>query len=326
MIKWFTGEGKTGGDRYFLMIGEILSEKYEVQIEECFPIKIKGHPRLFSIIAIPASIVCINIRSLKLLKNGSQVCTLYYSGSIYIMAPPISKEISLRFKSLFKYYALVDYISRFGKNNIRIVIYISKFVKENYKFKKKGIKEYVIYPTVIKDIPPANYSEKENIIITVSRISEEKKLLRLINILDGLPFEHYLIGFPTDKLYFEKLKNVLKHTKFILDATEDTKYEYLKRAKIFINTSENEPFGLVIIEAMAFGAVPIAHKSGGPAEILPKDFLYIDDQEARSLILKYMAEYNEGIFNMLREQARKFTTQKMKEELFRAIDETFGND
>jgi len=50
------------------------------------------------------------------------------------------------------------------------------------------------------------------------------------------------------------------------------KNNYLRRAKIFLNTSENEPFGLVIIEAMAYGVLPIAHNLGGPSEILPRDF------------------------------------------------------
>jgi len=64
------------------------------------------------------------------------------------------------------------------------------------------------------------------------------------------------------------------------------KNDYLRRAKIFLNTSENEPFGLVIVEAMAYGTLPIVHNSGGPREILPREFLYSDEKDAEELIKK----------------------------------------
>ena len=94
--------------------------------------------------------------------------------------------------------------------------------------------------------------------------------------MEYIPYEHYLIGFSTDLLCLEKLKNQFKKTKIILNAPEDVKNEYLMRAQIFLNTSENEPFSLVIIEAMAYGALPIAHDSGFPRKILPREFLYYE--------------------------------------------------
>jgi len=104
---------------------------------------------------------------------------------------------------------------------------------------------------IISNIPDLKYSNKENIIVTVSRIASEKNLEIIIKIMEYVPYEDYLIGLPTDLLRLEKLKNQLKKTKIILNASEDVKNEYLRRAKIFLNTSENEPFCLVIIEAMA---------------------------------------------------------------------------
>ncbi|MGC9193758.1 MAG: glycosyltransferase [Thermoplasmata archaeon] len=325
MFKWFIGDGRTGGDKYFISVTEMLSKRFNVELKECFPIKFEGHPRLFSIISIPVSIICANINTFKLLKNGYQVCSLYYSGSIYIVAPPIYNDLAFRFKILFKYYAIVDYISRFGKNNIKLVIYISEYVRSKYKFKKQGIKEYVVYPSVIDKIPKTEFSEKENIIVTVSRIATEKKLEKLITITENLPYKHYLIGFSTDKPYTEKLKLLLKNTTLILDASEEVKNNYLRRAKIFLNTSENEPFGLVLIEAMSHGAIPIAHNSGGPKEILPENFLYSNEDDAKALIIKYMTNYNENIFNELREKAKNFTKEKVEHELYEAVFSTFSN-
>jgi len=142
--------------------------------------------------------------------------------------------------------------------------------------------------------------------------------------MEYIPYEHYLICFSTDLLCLEKLKNQLKKIKIILNSSEDVKNEYLSRTKIFLNTSENEPFGLVIIEAMAYGALAIAHDSGVPRKILPREFLYSDEKDAEELIKKYMTEYNEKIYNEMRQRAREFTKDKVEHQLYQAITETFG--
>jgi len=41
-------------------------------------------------------------------------------------------------------------------------------------------------------------------------------------------------------------------------------YHVLGRSAAFIHVRPHEPFGIVVAEAMAAGAVPIVHKSGGP--------------------------------------------------------------
>ena len=69
-----------------------------------------------------------------------------------------------------------------------------------------------------------------------------------------------------------KIEKSVEETKIILNASKDVKNEYLRRAKIFLNTSENEPFSLVIIEAMAYGALPIAHDSGVPKKYYLENF------------------------------------------------------
>jgi len=142
--------------------------------------------------------------------------------------------------------------------------------------------------------------------------------------MEYIPYEDYLIGFSTDLLRLEKLKNQLKKTKIILNASEDVKNEYLRRTKIFLNTSENEPFSLVIIEAMAYGVLPIAHDSGVPRKILRREFLYYDEKKARELIEKYIMEYNEEIFNQILEMAKEFTTNKVEQQLHQAITDTSG--
>ncbi|MFZ8838408.1 MAG: hypothetical protein ACO2PM_05620 [Pyrobaculum sp.] len=44
----------------------------------------------------------------------------------------------------------------------------------------------------------------------------------------------------------------------------DTVYHVLGRSVAFIHVRPHEPFGIVVAEAVAAGAVPIVHKSGVP--------------------------------------------------------------
>jgi hypothetical protein len=66
---------------------------------------------------------------------------------------------------------------------------------------------------VISNIPDLKYSDKENIIVTVSRIASEKKLEIIIKIMEYILYEHYLIGFSTDLLCLEKLKKSVEENK-----------------------------------------------------------------------------------------------------------------
>ena len=111
-------------------------------------------------------------------------------------------------KFYFLFLKFLDWSSRAGKNNLRIVVYASNYTKEKYKINKKDIKEYVVYPSTIENIPDVNFSLKENIIVTVSRIIPDKKLEKLAEILGGLNFKHYFIGFEYNRNYTDKLKTV----------------------------------------------------------------------------------------------------------------------
>jgi glycosyltransferase involved in cell wall biosynthesis len=44
--------------------------------------------------------------------------------------------------------------------------------------------------------------------------------------------------------------------------------EWMQAMDVFCHTSENEPFGMVVIEAMALGKPVIASAEGGPTEVI----------------------------------------------------------
>jgi len=324
LIKWFPYEIPiTGGEKVFYAIYNILKSKYNVSIFDCYKIKIDQfkHKNLYLYVSKPLEIIARNRLSIKLVKLGYIVYSGSLAGNFEYVQPPVSGPSKFYNKFYFLFLKVLDWLSRAGKNNLKIVIYNSNYTKEKYKINKKDIKEYVVYPSTIENIPDVDFSLKENIIVTVSRIIPDKKLEKLAEILEGLNYKHYLIGFEYNKNYTEKLKNLLPNSEFIINATEEQKNDILKRAQIFLNTAEYDLFVLTIPEALSYGLVPIAHNSGGPAEYLEKDFLYNNNKEAKEKVKFFMENYNFDLFIKMKNKAKKFTMDEFENNLINIIEE-----
>ena len=111
-----------------------------------------------------------------------------------------------------------------------------------------------------------NFTKKSKEIIYVGRLDNTQKCVyRIIEIWDKLekkyPDWHLtIVGDGNDRIQLEKMiSNLqLKHVKL-----EGMQYprQYYERASILLLTSDFEGFGLVIVEGMAFGVIPIAYGS-----------------------------------------------------------------
>ncbi len=69
--------------------------------------------------------------------------------------------------------------------------------------------------------------------------------------------------------------------------------EWMQAMDVFVHASDREPFGIVVVEAMALGKPVIAGSSGGPAEIITDgvDGLLVafgDDESLAAAILRYL--------------------------------------
>lgn len=108
-------------------------------------------------------------------------------------------------------------------------------------------------------------TKKENIILFVGRLSKEKGLNLLIDIWAKIesrfPDWHLMIigdGPERESTEERILKNDLKRVKILGFQSPEP---YYAKAKIFCMTSLLEGFGLVLIEAMSYGVVPLAFNS-----------------------------------------------------------------
>jgi glycosyltransferase involved in cell wall biosynthesis len=107
----------------------------------------------------------------------------------------------------------------------------------------------------------------------LGRISRDKRIDRAIEIarLAGKKIKVAAKVDKSDAAYFETIAHLLKqsHVEFIGEITEQQKNEFLGNAEALLFPIDwPEPFGLVMIEAMATGTPVIAYPCGSVPEII----------------------------------------------------------
>lgn len=142
----------------------------------------------------------------------------------------------------------------------------------------------VIYNGVAADDLPTEAKEKDHSSpVTFANIGQFvpwKKQLSFIEaaerfLQDGQKAQFILIGddiFGRDSRYKKELINRVKASLFVSNiriiSWQDNLTSYWPMINCLVHTADTEPFGRVIIEAMAYGVPVIAAAGGGPAEII----------------------------------------------------------
>ena len=210
-----------------------------------------------------------------------------------LVAKEISNELNIPF--IFTSHSLGIFLEGYNKERVdceKIVmtstnvvtassVFETMLIADTYKIDENKIKK--ITPGVDREIFIPDLSvEKENIILSIGRIQEQKGQLQTIEFLNNFKkiqndFKCYFVGGPSGKHgneYLHELKqtikdfNLDKHVEFLGDLPQTEIIELFKKAKLLIHTSKFETFGLVAIEANTMGVPVLTTNNGSLMEII----------------------------------------------------------
>ena len=158
-------------------------------------------------------------------------------------------------------------------NQIDQLLAVSNFTGEFVR-EKWGRESTTLYPPCPVELYSDTHLPREDLVVTVGRISPEKRMELFLDIARALPRVKFVIvgSLSLDrKAYYEALRASAPDNLSIVVSPLRMAKETLGRAKVYVHCAQNEHFGITIVEAMAAGCVPVVHDSGGPREIVSPD-------------------------------------------------------
>jgi len=140
--------------------------------------------------------------------------------------------------------------------------------------KTLGVIPMVLYPPATSDPMRRGFRAKENVIVTVSRFSKEKRLELIPRIAKRTSRNyHFLILGGLDQRSTGVVERIVSDSKelevydrvHIVEnpCSEEVDKAY-EKASVYLSTQSTEAFGIAVVEAMASGCVPVVPRNGGP--------------------------------------------------------------
>jgi glycosyltransferase involved in cell wall biosynthesis len=197
---------------------------------------------------------------------------------------------------------------------------------------------YILYPPIPvkpmnEDTFLSNLNRRRNIVLTVSRFSQEKKLEIVLNIAKIVKeCKFIIVGSLVDKDYYAYLNHIIEkecisNVKLWPNASFEELHSLRLQSKVYLHARLYEPFGVSIVEAMALGCVPVVHRSGGPwYDILERreiyGYAYSSVTEAVTkikILLNDPNQYIEKALLALR-RSKAFTYEKFGKRLYKVLN------
>ncbi|GAB6947439.1 glycosyltransferase [Vulcanisaeta sp. JCM 16161] len=200
-----------------------------------------------------------------------------------------------------------------------------------------GYTPKVLYPPVDVDRVVKYVSDKEPIVSMLARFGAAKgwdftitvfgEAVRKCGIKDA---KLYLMGSVNNAIELGYIKHLLElsrdlgiadKVRVLVNPGISDVYKVLNRSMAFIYVRPNEPFGIVVVEAMAAGAVPIIHKSGGPwFDIISMGkygYGYVNRGEAVDALCRILTSDREFIkmSRLAMERAREFSYERFRDNI-----------
>jgi len=188
---------------------------------------------------------------------------------------------------------------------------------------------HVVYPPVeskkiVGSVSPL--AKRNDVAVTVSRISPEKDLVLIPQIAKQLPLVTFaIIGRVQDYSYYRILRRLIQEShaenvRLYTDLDDASKFDILTTSKVYLHTTPGEHFGISIVEGMASGLIPIVHDSGGQREIVPQENRYKTAEEAAEKVRIAVSGWTREISDVYMKSALKFDLQEFQGKMAAIIE------
>lgn len=230
------------------------------------------------------------------------------------------------------------YIRKLDKalKNIDYLLPASKYLTNDYKEKLKSKAKIEYIPLTINYFPEKPSNMVKNNIIAVGRLEPEKGFEDLVTIISKVVktnknIKLTIIGDGSQRKIIEQKIinfNLEKNITITGYLTQEELKKYYRNASLLVNTSYEESFGLVLIEAASYGIPSIAFSSAlGAKEIIDDKYgVIIDNRDLNKMskvINDYTSEKIKFDVKSIRKHAKEFYTETVKKDWFKFLEKAY---
>jgi alpha-1,2-mannosyltransferase len=238
---------------------------------------------------------------------------------VYVHYPTILRTIDKSGLHWTLYDKLVEYSSKRLLGKPKLVLCNSSWTAKKFRRAySMDLNVEVLHPPVdVEFFRKASSSNKENIIVTVSRFTPEKNMEKIVEVAGRLrEFKFIMIGGrakysePVIDNINRKIRELgANNIELLFNMPRDKLREILGIAKYYLHPPFPEHFGISVVEAMSAGCIPIVYRDGGAwHDVVSRvsDILgYSDISEVPGIIRKI--DENPALYNKLRERSTEIS-------------------
>jgi len=174
---------------------------------------------------------------------------------------------------LYKNIDLIHSVT--NKVHEQLKTFIPSSIRPQLKMIYLGVNKSNIQEEKVKLLKKKYVLHDEFVIGIVGRIEEAKgqyKLIQAVHAIADLNIKVMIVGAVMQSAYLDTLKNMIKEyqleNKIIFTGFTNDVDTHMQLFDVSILATENETFGLVVIESMVNGRMILSTKSGGPLEVI----------------------------------------------------------
>ena len=195
-----------------------------------------------------------------------------------------------------------------------------------------GIDSTTLYPPVPGSFPEVPWIERDNGFVCIGRISPEKDLLKVIDVIDrvrqrGHDLKLHLVGTPDNKPYTRSVFELAaRHESWVsihVDLPRSELVELMAHNRYGMHGMVGEHFGIVVAELQRAGCVTFVPDEGGPVEIMGGDerLLYGSAEEAVEKIDRVLSDPQQqaSLSEHVQRRGELFTEQRFMDGLWEAV-------